>query len=362
MVGAALELYQATGEEQFLTTAESIAGFMTSNEVVRSRYGDVLSDGSNTSCGGDCHAFKGIAYRYLMRLYEETGRAEYGNVLRGSVDAIWNLARTPEDELFAVSWTGPPVTSYSEPQTVAAVMALNLYAMHAGPYLGSGIPADRYEAENATIRGVGLEAEHEGFTGWGYVAGWNGNGQRVDFEVETTVAGEHRLALRYAAGAGDATRLVRVDGDVVVADMAFPATESWADYAVVETAIDLTPGVHRISIAFETGRGSENFLNLDHISVRSLATPYFLRGDANADGLIEVSDALKVLLYGFLQAPIECEGAADVDDSGEDEMTDAIHLLNYLLLDAPPPPPPFPECGNDPTPDEQACDAFAPCF
>jgi hypothetical protein len=82
----------------------------------------------------------------------------------------------------------------------------------------------------------------------------------------------------------------------------------------------------------------------------------FLRGDANDDGKVDLSDAVAILGYLFLgdEAP-RCLDAADANDSGIVEISDAVRLLNHLFLGAPPPPPPYPESGADATPDALSC-------
>jgi hypothetical protein len=88
----------------------------------------------------------------------------------------------------------------------------------------------------------------------------------------------------------------------------------------------------------------------------------FRRGNANADGKTDLSDALYVLGFLFLGGPgPSCLKAADTDDSGELDLTDAVYLLSYLFLGGPAPPEPYPACGLDPTVDELTCNAFAVC-
>ena len=47
--------------------------------------------------------------------------------------------------------------------------------------------------------------------------------------------------------------------------------------------------------------------------------------------------------------------AADADDTGRLELTDAVFLLNALFLGAGTVPEPWPECGTDPTEDGLGC-------
>ena len=89
----------------------------------------------------------------------------------------------------------------------------------------------------------------------------------------------------------------------------------------------------------------------------------FLRGDCNADGKVNVSDASCTLNWLFAgNAALSCVKAADANDTGTADITDAVYLLNFLFSGGPGPAAPFSECGEDPTPDELTCDSFAPCM
>jgi hypothetical protein len=89
----------------------------------------------------------------------------------------------------------------------------------------------------------------------------------------------------------------------------------------------------------------------------------FARGDVNADGNPDISDA--VFLLGFLFVGIDqfplCEKAGDSDDNGGLELTDAVFLLDYLFRGGRHLPPPFLDCGRDLTEDDLSCEEHAPC-
>jgi len=63
----------------------------------------------------------------------------------------------------------------------------------------------------------------------------------------------------------------------------------------------------------------------------------------------------------FTGGTIPCDNAADSKDDGTLNIADAIALLGYLFNGASAPPPPFPDCGIDPTSDALECDSFAAC-
>ncbi len=72
---------------------------------------------------------------------------------------------------------------------------------------------------------------------------------------------------------------------------------------------------------------------------------YFLRGDGNQDGAVDLSDAVQVLGYLFASKDAPCVIALDANTDGGVDISDAVFLLNYLFSQGAPPQAPFPECG-----------------
>jgi 3-phytase len=88
----------------------------------------------------------------------------------------------------------------------------------------------------------------------------------------------------------------------------------------------------------------------------------FRRGDANDDGVLDVSDAVRTLLALFVDAGLVlCAGAADANDDGLLDLSDAIALLEFLFRGGARLPAPMPECGADPTPDDLVCEVGVSC-
>jgi hypothetical protein len=89
----------------------------------------------------------------------------------------------------------------------------------------------------------------------------------------------------------------------------------------------------------------------------------FRRGDSNADGVIDISDAIAILGYLFLGQPrrLSCLQSADTQDSGDVDVSDGIYLLSFLFTGGPRLDEPFRECGFDTTRDELTCEEFEPC-
>jgi len=90
--------------------------------------------------------------------------------------------------------------------------------------------------------------------------------------------------------------------------------------------------------------------------------PRFRRGDANADSVLDLSDAVSTLGFLFTgDAAPPCHSAADANDSGAIDLSDAVYTLGYLFLGTAPPPVPFPDCGVDPISDVLTCDDDPGC-
>jgi L-ascorbate metabolism protein UlaG (beta-lactamase superfamily) len=88
----------------------------------------------------------------------------------------------------------------------------------------------------------------------------------------------------------------------------------------------------------------------------------FVRGDADADGERNITDAVYMLGCSFLGTECSaCADAADANDDGETNVTDPIYLLNFLFSGGDGPPAPAGSCGPDATADGLDCRSFPPC-
>jgi hypothetical protein len=89
------------------------------------------------------------------------------------------------------------------------------------------------------------------------------------------------------------------------------------------------------------------------ISGKAPAT--FVRGDANMDGQIDISDAIKISNYINNKESINCLDAADVNDDGNVDVHDMAYIIYYLYSGGSEPEMPFPKAGVDPTNDSLTC-------
>jgi len=79
-----------------------------------------------------------------------------------------------------------------------------------------------------------------------------------------------------------------------------------------------------------------------------LARPQFIRGDANMDASVDISDAVKILFHLFGGLDVACADATNVDSNEIVNLTDALFLLDFLFRSGPAPGDPFPLAGVAP--------------
>ena len=89
----------------------------------------------------------------------------------------------------------------------------------------------------------------------------------------------------------------------------------------------------------------------------------FLRGDCNADGSIDIDDAMRILSWLFLgTSSLPCPLACDLNgDGAAPNIADAVYLFTYLFSAGASPALPFPNCGTVVGTTPADCPGFGVC-
>jgi uncharacterized lipoprotein YddW (UPF0748 family) len=168
-------------------------------------------------------------------------------------------------------------------------------------------------------------------------------------------AGRYEVAVWYVAGTNRVSdapyTVVHADGNQTFAVNQKSGGQSWNALGTFRFR-EGSEGYVRLSNQASGG----DVVIADAVRFRLVApeTP-FVRGDANADLIVDISDAVAILAYLFAgrRAP-PCLDAADADDNGAVNVADAVLILEHIFRGGRPPPPPYPAPGSDPTPDALA--------
>ncbi len=157
----------------------------------------------------------------------------------------------------------------------------------------------------------------------------------------------------------DAVRVQRaaLQADVVIAN--------WEKICTGDgTGPDVAVETSCTNAADDDGDGKIDCADTDCAGNAACLGTNFHRGDADDNGVLQLTDAIRILGFLFLggQEPT-CLDAADADDNGVLQLTDAIRILGFLFLGGPPPAAPGPPpdaCGIDAAKD-LGCVSYTKC-
>jgi hypothetical protein len=133
------------------------------------------------------------------------------------------------------------------------------------------------EAEDLTADGLGTATDHAGYTGAGFIAGFETTGAQVTSDVLAPAAGAYTLTARYANGTGGdgkhqaRTLSLSVDGGAAQS-LPFAPTGDWDTWALASAPVTLGAGHHVVRLT-RTAADSGS-VNLDSFAVLKAGTAY----------------------------------------------------------------------------------------
>jgi mannan endo-1,4-beta-mannosidase len=154
----------------------------------------------------------------------------------------------------------------------------------------SSSPIDVVEAENGILVGVTIGNSIAGFSGTGYVTGFDNSSDRLTVTVNTPERGLYNIVIRYNSPNGDKTQYLSINGGFS-SSVTFPKTSTYQDLDV--GAYILEKGANTISIQSYWG-----WMDIDKFTIYATAPHVYnishnlVDPDANAPA---------VALYSFLK-------------------------------------------------------------
>ncbi|HEY0827356.1 MAG TPA: glycoside hydrolase family 76 protein [Bacilli bacterium] len=256
-IGSALALYLQTSNSTYLSSAVAAADWVVNNMSLSST---AMYEGLNDSGG-----FKMVLMRNLNKLVNQASQTQYLSFLQDNATQAFNHRRNA-DNIIGPDWTENAPSGVIQSLTAAAGASILQFVTpdnYTGLIPGNGI----YQAENAIRYNITDESTNAGYTGRGYLAGWNANGQYVNFKVNVKNAGAYRIAFTYSAAAGNASRYIFINTQGAINNLVFPSTGSWTTWNKVEATVNLNAGTNTLSVIYDSSKGSTNYLNLDKMTV-----------------------------------------------------------------------------------------------
>jgi PKD repeat protein len=133
----------------------------------------------------------------------------------------------------------------------------------------------RYEAEAATLAGgANAQTEHPGYSGEGYVGGYQNVGASTTFKVNALADAPAEVTLGYANGPNPFAGTKEVSlyvNNLFVKKLALPDTGAWATYGTIDDTLVLRAGSNDVSIRYDAG--DDGNVNLDYLDVEQNEPP-----------------------------------------------------------------------------------------
>jgi 3-keto-disaccharide hydrolase/PA14 domain-containing protein/carbohydrate binding protein with CBM35 domain len=181
------------------------------------------------------------------------------------------------------------VVHLRSPRPFAAANGEELWSTEAW-YTLNAIPGKHerqvfYEAEEGRREGgAGVNADHRGYTGIGFVDRFGNQGASTTMHVTVDHAGRYDVGLRYSNGpnpfSGDKSVSVYVNGEKI-RQTVLPTTVTWEDWATKTETLSLRRGLN--TIQYRVDDGDTGHVNLDLISVREPGRRVVLFDGRNTD-------------------------------------------------------------------------------
>ncbi len=146
-------------------------------------------------------------------------------------------------------------------------------------------PFGLYELEDGELSGTaGIDTEHAGYSGSGFVDGLGENNSGSTVEVVVEEAGSYDLKIGYANGpnpfAGPKTMSLYLGGERQ--EVTFPSTADWKTWGSMTTRVDLPAGATSLQLVKEPD--DDGHVNLDYVQVLEPTSVRYEAEDAALDG------------------------------------------------------------------------------
>jgi hypothetical protein len=123
------------------------------------------------------------------------------------------------------------------------------------------------EAEFATLTSVTTNNNHIGYTGTGFVDGFETSGDNITFDVQAEATGSYKLKIKYSSAGGNANRSIFVN-NIKVTSLTLPQTANWDTWGLGEITVNLQKGANTIKVQFDSTDSLG--VNVDNISIKPL--------------------------------------------------------------------------------------------
>lgn len=156
----------------------------------------------------------------------------------------------------STGWYYDPAQKFTYVKVVSSVSTRSIVL--------NGINKVEYEAEFAAFNNVTSNTNHTGYTGTGFVDGFETLNDYVEFVVSSQAAGNHTVKVRFSSAGGNASRAIYLNGSKIQ-DLTLSQTADWDTWGTANVTLNLNAGNNTIKVQYDNT--SSLGINLDNIAV-----------------------------------------------------------------------------------------------
>ena len=123
------------------------------------------------------------------------------------------------------------------------------------------------QAEAAALNGVSIATDHAGWSGTGFVAGFDQEDDAIRWDIELAEESTVSFVVRYANATGTSARRTLLLDGARLGSLTFPSRSSWDDWssdAWIQVR-SVAPGNHEVSLSYQ--RGDWGAVNVDRLTL-----------------------------------------------------------------------------------------------
>lgn len=226
-------------------------------------------NGISFSIGGKSGNYTPQVNNYIARIHGKAGTSATINGAAATSYADLNALKSAAGE----GWTiGKDIYG---PVTYVKINAASTSAKNV-VINGTATVSDtsyKYEAEEASFSGntidtrAGVNTDHIGYSGSGFVDGFDNAGAAVTFYRKVKTSGDYNVGIRYANATGSAKTISIFVNGKRVKQTSLANLANWDTWATQNEAIPLTAGNNIITLKYYDDAGDTGNVNIDYLTV-----------------------------------------------------------------------------------------------
>jgi alpha-glucosidase (family GH31 glycosyl hydrolase) len=227
------------------------------------------SSGISFSIAAKSGTYTPAVANYIVKIHGKAGTGVTSNGTSLTSYADLNALKAASGEGWATGKDVYGLVTYVK-VTAASTSSKSIVVTGTGSVSATTVKLEAEEASlsgNTTSTKAAVNTNHTGYSGSGFVDGFNNAGAAATFYADVKTGGDYSVALRYANATGSAKTISIFVNGTRVKQTTLANLANWDTWATQNETIPLTAGRNIITYKYYNDAGDTGNVNLDYITV-----------------------------------------------------------------------------------------------